>query len=91
MDYNLVFRFDWVPPYKEGDDVEWESEIEWKGDESYRDSVLKLFFMGQRKGLYWWVTIDVCRADEPAVREWLNTRWEHMRKLWAPLSGAIDV
>lgn len=83
LDMNLVFRFDWDAPHEDEDP---EKPIVWQGDEYYRDSVLKLFYMGQRKGLYRWVTVDVCRADEPAVREWLNIRWEHMRKLWEPLS-----
>lgn len=84
LDMNLVFRFDWEPPREDGDP---DKPIVWQGDEYYRDSVLKLFYMGQRKGLYRWVTIDVCRADEPAVREWLMERWQHMRTLWAPLSA----
>lgn len=84
LDLNLLFRFDWEPPWEDGD---CEKPIQWQGDENYRDSTLKLFYMGQRKGLYRWVTIDVCRADEPAVREWLRVRWEHMRTLWAPVSA----
>lgn len=84
LDMNLVFRFDWDAPRKYGDPNE---PIAWQGDENYRDSILKLFFIGQRKGLYRWVTIDVCRADEPAVREWLTERWQHMRTLWEPLSA----
>ncbi len=83
MDMNLVFRFDWTPPWKDGDSKQ---PIEWQADEYYRDSVLKLFYIGQRKGLYRWVTVDVCRADEPSVREWLQVRWDHMRALWEPLS-----
>jgi hypothetical protein len=84
LDMNLVFRFDWEPPWKDGDP---DNAIEWQGDEYYRDSRLKLFYMGQRKGFYRWVTVDVCRADEPAVREWLQVRWDHMRTLWEPLSS----
>lgn len=86
LDMNLVFRFDWESPRKDGDPDE---PIEWKGDENYRDCLLKLFYMGQRKGIYRWVTVDVCRADEPAVREWLKTRWDHMRLLWEPLSDNL--
>jgi len=83
LDLNLVFRFDWEAPHEKGDP---EKPIVWQGDEYYRDSVLKLFFMGQRKGYYRWVTIDVCRADEPNIREWLQIRWDHMRKLWEPFT-----
>lgn len=86
LDMNLVFRFDWIPPWIDGDS---ENAIVWQGDENYRDCVLKLFYLGQRKGFYRWVTVDVCRADEPAVREWLKTRWDHMRLLWEPLSDNL--
>ena len=81
LDMNLVFRFDWSSPREDEDP---ENPIVWQGDENYRDSILELFYMGQRKGLYRWVTVDVCRSDEPAVREWLRVRWEHMRSLWSP-------
>lgn len=84
LDMNLVFRFDWIPPYEDDDS---EKPIAWQGDEYYRDSILKLFYMGQRKGLYRWATVDVCRKDEQAVREWLQVRWNHMRTLWEPLSS----
>lgn len=29
--------------------------------------------------------VKVCKADEPAVRQWLTRRAEHMRTLWEPL------
>ena len=84
LDMNLVFRFDWDAP-RENEDPE--KPITWQGDEYYRDSTLKIFFMGQRKGYYRWVTVDVCRADESNVRNWLLVRWDHMKKLWEPLSA----
>lgn len=31
-------------------------------------------------------TIEVCRADEPAVIEYLRPRWDHMKRLWEPLA-----
>lgn len=78
LDMNLLFRFDFIPPRND------EEEIVFVGDENYRDCTLKLFYIGQRKGLYRWVTVDVCRADEPMVREWLKKRWDHMKELWSP-------
>lgn len=71
LDLNLVFRWDWSPRGEEDD--EWD--------------LLKLFYIKQRKGLYRYVEIAVSREDEPAIREWLKVRWEHMRSLWAPFSG----
>ena len=81
FDYNLLFRWDW----KEEND---NGEATFNGDVNYRNGRLFLFWMGQRKGLYRWTEIEVCRADEPAIREWLQPRLNYLMKLWAPLTGA---
>lgn len=80
-DYNLLFRWDW-----KGQDCEDYDPT--AHDETYRDGVLHLFWIGQRKGLFRSNTVDVCRADEPAVREWLKPRLDHLLKLWTPLIPA---
>lgn len=79
FDMNLVFRFDWV----EGEDHELPP---YSGDPYYRNGLLKIFWMGQRKGLYRWTTVQVCRADEPKVIEFLRPRWQHLKELWEPIS-----
>ena len=78
MDYNLFFRWDWSEENGDG-------EPTFKGDVNYRNGTLKMFIMGQRKGLYNWVTVEVCRADEPAVIEFLTPRAEYLKALWSPL------
>lgn len=83
LDLNLVFRFDWVV---RGDD---DCKRDPHPDENYRADKLKLFYMGQRKGLYRYVVINVCRADEPQVREWLLVRYKHLLKLWTPISSEL--
>lgn len=80
MDMNLVFRWDW----REGDD--W-GLGPFTGDVNYRNGKMLIFWMGQRKGLYRYSTVDVCRADEAAVRAFLLPRWEHLKALWEPLSS----
>lgn len=77
FDYNLLFRWDWV----EGEDHDLPV---YNGDDYYRNGMLKVFWIGQRKGLYRYDTVAVCRADEPAVIEFLKPRWKHMQELWAP-------
>jgi hypothetical protein len=72
IDYNLLFRFDWV----EGEDHELPV---FNGDEHYRNGRLKIFWMGQRKGIYQFSIVDVCRADEPDVIAFLRPRWEHLK------------
>lgn len=72
MDLNLLFRFDWN---------EWE---EFDDDESRRNGTLSLFFMQQRVGAFVIREIEVCRADEPAVLEFLRPRFAHMLDLWEP-------
>jgi len=79
LDMNLIFRFDWY----EGEDY---GASDFNGDPYYRNGRLLLFYMGQRKGLYRWAEVSVCRADEPSVIEFLKERWNHMKLLWAPFS-----
>lgn len=82
---NLLFRWDWSAPHEDGDS---EKPITWKGDENYRDCVLKTFWVYQRKGIFACHEIEVCRADEPVVREWLSSRMAHLHALWVPLMEA---
>lgn len=79
LDYNLVFRWDW----DEGDADSRASDF--KGDVNYRNGIFKVFHLLQRKGIYTWATVEVCRADEPAVREYLKPRLEHLMRLWSPM------
>lgn len=79
---NLLFRWDWVAPHEDGD---FDKAIKWEGDENYRDSTLKLFWVMQRKGIFACHEVSVCRADEPAIRLWLQERVKHLLKLWEPL------
>lgn len=85
FDYNLLFRWDW----KEGPDGE-DSGTAFNGDENYRNGVLLLFWMGQRKGLYRWSEIEVCRADEPAVIKFLQPRLNYLLSLWEPLTASKE-
>lgn len=80
LDMNLVFRWDWHE-----DEDGWGGS-KFTGDVNYRNGYLQIFWMGQRKGLYRYSTVDVCRADEPAVIAFLKPRWEHMRLLWEGIS-----
>lgn len=79
LDYNLVFRWDW----REGDD--WGAE-DFNGDNYYRNGRLTIYMMHQRKARNVSHEIQVCRADEPAVIEFLKPRLAKMMELWAPLS-----
>ncbi|MGO7115546.1 hypothetical protein ACCS79_03440 [Rhizobium johnstonii] len=79
IDQNLVFRFDW----KEG---KANGLPEHNGDDYYRNGELQVCFIGQRRGLFFCSTVEVCRADEPSVIAWLKPRHEHLFKLWEPLA-----
>lgn len=76
MDYNFLIRWDWDE----------EEERKYTGDDYYRNGALKVFWLGQRKGIFHWSTVEVCRADEPSVRQFLQKRWDYMRTMWEPLS-----
>lgn len=79
FDLNLIFRFDWTEENDNGDST-------YNGDENYRNGILSIYWMGQRKGLYRYSTVEVCRADEIAVMAFLRPRWDYMRELWEGLS-----
>jgi len=78
-DMNLLLRFDW----KEGED--WDLPP-FEGDTSARIAQLCLYYLGQRKGHFYWKIIDVCRDEEPAIREWLAVRFEKIKELWKPFA-----
>lgn len=81
-DYNLLFRWDW----KEEDSET--GEPNYKGDDNYRNGKLEIFWLLQRKGIYQFSTVEVCRADESAVIEFLKPRLAHLMSLWEPLHDA---
>lgn len=77
MDYNLVFRWDW----REGSD--WGAGT-YNGDDYYRHAVLTVGFILQRKARCFSRDVKVCRADEPAIRVWLEQRYRYMLSMWEP-------
>lgn len=77
-DLNLIFRFDWREGVDNGAGV-------FTGDVNYRNGVLQIFWVRQRKGIFACSEVSVCRADEAAAVEFLRPRWDLMKKLWAPL------
>lgn len=79
MDYNWIVRWDW----REGEG--WDLG-EYNGDDNYRHAQFLLQFIGQRKSLLHSVEVEVCRADEPAILEFLKPRWDYMKTMWEPLS-----
>ena len=79
IDYNLVYRWDW----REGED--WGAGA-YTGDDNYRNGLLFVFFIGQRKALARSAEVQVCRADEPAVIEYLKPRLARLMEIWEPLA-----
>lgn len=88
-DYNLLFRWDWEEG-EEGEDYEERGShlAPFNGDVHHKNAELKLFFMRQRKGFHSCCNVRVCRADEPAVIEYLRPHLAHLLELWAPLVPA---
>jgi hypothetical protein len=71
---NLLFRFDWNLDENPSEDM------------YYRDGVLNIYWMAQRKGRNFSSHVRVCKADESKVIEFLKPRWEYMKKLWEGIS-----
>lgn len=76
-DLNLLFRWDWHRLDEE--------ELGWAEEDEYTGDTLQLFFMGQRKGLFFINFVKVTENDEDAVRMYLRGYADKMRKLWDPL------
>lgn len=74
-DLNLLFRWDWVSPSREPD-------TDLRADEPDK---LWLFFMLQRKGDFWVMSVTLTDEDEPAVRAWLAERAKTIVAIWEPL------
>lgn len=79
FDMNLLFRWDWIEQDGES------GEPNFNGDVYYRNGEFRIFWIGQRKGLYRYTTIEVCRADEEEVIKFLRPRFKHLKSLWEPL------
>lgn len=72
----------------EGEGTDDDMNLVFRWDWEASEHTLTLFFMGQRKGLFRSVTVyNMTEEREPEVRAWLQKRWEHFVKLWAPISG----
>lgn len=80
-DLNLLWRWDW----KRADPADYEYELERDPSFELPGDRLLLFFMMQRKARNMSAEVAVTEADEPAVREWLEKKALHMRKLWEPM------
>lgn len=79
MDMNWFVRWDWR-----------EDEGSYTGDDYYRNGTLTLHMVGQRKAWFGSYEVDVCRADEASVIEFLKPRWDYMRTMWDPFSGQVS-
>lgn len=77
LDYNYVVRWDWL----EGSD--WGAG-DYAGDDYYRNGRFMVQFVFQRKALLASHEVEVCRADEPAVRAWLAPRFVYALTMWEP-------
>jgi hypothetical protein len=83
LDLNLIFRWDW----EKYTPASYEEDYGEPPEEGQSLSTLKLYYMYQRKGAFKPIEIRHMKdEDEPAVREFLKRRWDHLRVLWAPIS-----
>lgn len=78
LDYNLLFRWDWMDK-----DI---ANKELEDEDKYDSDLLKIFWLLQRKGDYRYCVIKVNKEDEDKVIKFLKPRWEHMQALWKPLA-----
>lgn len=71
-DYNLVFRWDWLP-------------VEDEGTEDELPPRVRINIIHQRKDNVLCVLVKITPEEEPAVREYLEQKWKELSDLWAPI------
>lgn len=76
-DLNLLFRWDWHA---------WHLEYPEDYPDGQERHVLQLYFVLQRKAYNVSAYVDVTRADEPEVREWLAECAKTIHALWEPIA-----
>lgn len=74
--YNLLFRYDFERYY------------DFEADKETDELVLKLFFIGQRKGIFRCVVIrNIEPGDMPKIETFLAPRWKYLQSLWEEMVG----
>lgn len=72
--------------YKDADkDYNLLFRFDWHVTDEGKDE-LKIFWMGQRKGLYRYTIVYVTKQDEQKIIDFLKPFWEHMKEMWNPIS-----
>ena len=79
-DLNLVCRWDWKQDEPDEDEDGAATPV------PAGTGTLKVFYVVQRKAYTFSHEVAVTAADEPAVRAWLEQKWRHLQRLWAPLA-----
>lgn len=97
---NMIFRWDWeecsLEDYEEEEEVvssygrEKFSEP-YDGNDDYRNGLLHLCYMMQRKGIYTSIYVKVSRNDEPKVRKFLEQHWNYLKEIWEPISNNKEI
>ncbi|MGW4703740.1 hypothetical protein [Streptomyces sp. NPDC004285] len=82
-DLNLAFRWDW----KRDDPADFDEE----DNEKPGPDRLHVYWVLQRKAILRSTECVITEADEPAVREWLTRKANHLRLVWEPLLDAATV
>lgn len=73
-DYNLLFRWD----------IKLKTDDE--GEEIQKEYEMEVFYMGQRKGLFWSNKIlTVTDTDVPQIVEFLKSYLDYLKELWLPI------
>lgn len=73
--FNLIFRWDWKAINDDG---------KFSEDDYYRDGILSLYYMNQRKGQFVSRHIEVCKKDDDKIRIFLKQKFNYLVKLWEP-------
>lgn len=80
FDCNLIFRWDWQCK----DNWNEEQGVIAGQEGSMESDELRIYWMGQRSGLYRCSIVSVKKEDETKVIRFLEPRFQHLKKIWQP-------
>lgn len=84
LNLDLLFRWDWET-YDRDNVFQLNQNLDLvEIKDPPKENWLKLFFVGQRQGIFKCCVIRIRPMDEKAVINFLQFRFEHLKKLWEP-------
>ena len=88
-DRDELYYDSWIAFLESMNDIDYDLNLIFRFDWCINDkgeNKLFLYYVLQRKGIVRTDVINVNKSDENEIIEWLGYRFDHLFKLWSPIS-----